>query len=176
MAFRRRRGGFRGRRRFGRNRPRWTADFVSLDPGAGAIAQQNICSEADFGTSGTLESEALVHRILVSGDIAATVGAGTAVVQYGICKNNENVTPTFGAVNDPGLVDSLVDDDWLWTGEALLVFDADAGFIHRRLDADIRVKRKMISTDVLRFVVSNAAGGVAAACRATVRILLEPRV
>jgi len=171
------RGGVRpARRRMRRNRPRWTADFADFTTAAGAISSQIILSEADFGTSNTLESECLLHRIIVQGGVFVTAAGGVSTVNWGICKNNENVVPTFGATHDPATVDSLVDDDWLWVGQAIVVYDIDAGFIPKDFSADIRVKRKLISTDTLRFVMTNLAGGVAIDSSTMFRILVEPRL
>lgn len=172
MVFRRRRGAF-GRRRFAnRNRPRWTADFVSGDPAGGALTQQNILSELDFGTSTGLESECTVLRCILWGTVAVATAAGTSLVSAGLVVGNENVTPTFGATHDPGLVDSLIDDDWMWTGQGLAVYDADAGFVSWGIKEDIRVKRTLKSNEVLRFVASNATGGAAVSVRIYIRILI----
>jgi len=97
-------------------------------------------------------------------------------VNLGILLGDENVTPTFGAVGDPNIVDSLVDDDWLFVKRHIIVFDADAGFIWAPIYEDIRVKRKVKSNQVLRVVASNLAGGNDVACRITARVLVGLRL
>jgi len=89
---------------------------------------------------------------------------------------DENVTPTFASVGDPATVDSLVDDDWLRIGSGIAVFDADAGFVTFRIDWDIRVKRKVKSNQVLRFVLENGAGGNAISCIGSTRTLIALRI
>lgn len=178
MAMRRRfRGGFgrRGRRRGAR--PRWTADSFVLDIAAGAIGSQVILSETDFGTSTTLESECLLHRIILHGTVIASV-AGLSTVGLGIGLCDEAVTPTFGVRFDPTLIDSLVDDDWLWTKSvpALTLATTLDPAIYAYVEADIRVKRKVKSTDTLRFVLSNLAGGVAITSDWQMRLLVTPRL
>jgi len=176
MAMRRRPGGSWRRGRRSRNRPRWAADFATFSPATGALAQQNILSEVDFGTSTGLESECLLHRIILSGVVSTSV-TGVSTLGLGVLLMNENVTPTFGAVGDPNTVDSLVDDDWLYTRDCSVGEEAQGnwGFIDR-VYADIRVKRKIRSNDVLRLVLSNAAGGVAVTSTFMVRMLVSPRL
>ena len=97
-------------------------------------------------------------------------------MKCGIVKTSEFAIPTFGTAIDPALVDSLVDDDWLWVDQFVTVLDADGGFVQRHIDKDIRVKRKLMSGEVLRFVATNLTGGVSVDMSAWFRVLLEPRL
>jgi len=178
MVRRRKQFGFGRRRRRG-NRPRWTADIAALDPAAGALAYQRILSEADFGTSATLESECLVHRVVLHGGLIATA-VGFATVDLGVVKSSGYLTPAFGVALDPGVIANLVDDDWLWTKRVILFRDSTAtptsGENVTLLEADIRVKRKLTSHDELFLVIRSATGGVDVNSDWALRILLTPRL
>lgn len=171
MAIRRSTRGFGRRGRGSRLRPRWTSAFVTLDPAAGALGQNVILSEAAFGTSGTLESECYLRRIVLYGDVFASA-AGASLVNCGIVLGNENVTPTFGATHDPGLIDSLVDDEWLWTWQGAPLLDVDGYISTFHIEENLKTNRKVRSNEVLRFVANNATGGAAVSIRVYVRILI----
>jgi len=90
---------------------------------------------------------------------------------------NENVTPTFGATHDPALVDSLIDDDWLWTGHIIMVSEtAVSPLRYHMVVEDIRVKRKVKSNEVLRVVATCSAGGAGLVSDWYARLLVSPRL
>jgi len=177
MAMRRARRGF-GNRRRKRRHARWTAQFSNLDPAAGALAFSVLTDETDWGTSTSLESECLVHRIILHGDIFSSVATPTgAVVNVGIMKGSISTVPTFGtAVGDPGNFQAQVDSDWLWQGQYAVIMDADGFLFAHHVEKDIRVKRRLEGNENLLLVVSNAAGGVAIISRWAARLLVEPRL
>lgn len=170
------------RRRFrsgGRRQvPRWSAQTLDLTLTAAAPAGvATLYSPGTTFGAGAYEEEGLLVRMvgrLSARSLAATAAAGA--VGIGIVKSVVGIGVTVGGLNDPLVATELAGRDWLGVYNTAVPPNSGANGWMYQTPLDIRVKRRLKSTENIMLVGVQAIGVDSIIIDIDIRILIVVRL
>lgn len=168
---------FRPRMKRPRSARRWTAQVGDgLTLSTTALGTSTLVAVSDYQGNTNLEPEGPT-LVRIRGYITVTATVATAFSYWmGLWVGDVDSGAGLAAHGDPGTVQNLIDDDWLWwtSGRAEARTLLTAPYYVDRYEVDIKSKRRLKDQQViLSWVASNAgAAGTQGAVTLNLRALL----